>query len=227
MKTLLFKKLHSRSGINRLIFILLTLVLVMAVVVAIPVYRSYKLRADRIGCSVALKKAQDMLDVEFLVSYSLSYEQALTVVERSKWEMDALCPAGGDYYLVERTDNAQIYRVTCGLHESDTLLRTRLNATNVFALLEDALETQHLRGLEPPEDGFVFTVNGQPLEAKRLSGDNGLHWGAGSSIDFDGIVCFYSLSASGEIAWFVYADEDHAAVWDLHEGWHGDAYPEK
>ena len=223
MKRQLLNKLHSRSGINRLVFILLVLVLVMAVVVSIPVYRSYKKRADRIGCTVALKKAQDMLDIEFLGNYALSYEDAIAVVERGKWEMDALCPAGGDYYLVER-DSTQVYRVTCGLHESDSFLRTRLNASHVFSLLEEALTAQKKRGLEPPEDGFTFTVNSMPLEASRLPGDNGLRWGTDASIDYDGIVCFFSLSDSGEINWFVYADQYHAAVWRVWEGWSGDAY---
>lgn len=224
MKRSLLNKLKSDRGINRLVFILLILVIVLMIVAAIPVYRAYKLRADQYGCTVARKKAQDMLDVEFLGNYSLSYEEAIAVVERSKWEQDALCPAGGDYYLVERKDSDQIYLVTCGLHEKDTRLRTRLNAFHVYELLEEAMSDRTKRGLGPAEEGYVFTVNSQPLSVVPLKGDNGLRWGTSASIDFDGVVCFYSLSPSGALNWFVYADENHAAVWRLNDGWTGDAY---
>ena len=224
MKKLLKNKLHSSYGVNRLVVILLIGVLVLGIAIAIPVYQAYKHRADRIGCTVALKKAQDMLDVEFLGNYSLSYEEALVVVERSKWEQEALCPAGGDYYLVADRISDQVYRVTCGLHEQETYLRTRLNADHVYKLLEDALLERKKRGLEPPEDGFTFTVNSQPFQVTRLEGDNGLRWGTSSSIDFSGIVCFFSLNGSEELSWFVYADEEHAAVWHRNDGWSGDAY---
>ncbi len=224
MRRAILRKLHSRRGINRLIALLTVLVLVMAVVVSIPVYRSYKERADKLGCTVALKKAQDMLDVEFLWNYSLSHEEAIAVVERSKWEQDSLCPAGGDYFLVDRRDSDQGYRVTCGLHEDDTYLRTRLNAYHVFELLEDELFTRTRRGIDPPEESVTFTVNGEELEVIRLSGDNGLRRGTSVSIDFKGIVCYFSLSSSGSVNWFVYADTNHAAVWRPGDGWTGDAY---
>ena len=58
-----------------------------------------------------------------------------------------------------------------------------------------------------------------------LPGDNGLRRGTDYSIDFDGVVSFFSLNAEGEVNWFVYADENHAAVWKPSTGWSGDAYP--
>ncbi len=58
-----------------------------------------------------------------------------------------------------------------------------------------------------------------------LAGDNGLRRGTDYSIDFDGVVSFYSMNAAGELNWFVYADANHAAVWKINDGWSGDAYP--
>ena len=217
-------KLACRRGINRLVAILLVLVLVLAVVISIPVYMSYKKRADVFGCTVALKKAQDMLDVEFLWNYSLSGTEAREVVERAKWEMDALCPAGGDYYLVDRQNSAQVYRVTCGLHEKDTYLRTRLNAAHVLELTEEALTTCRRRGIDPPEEGFTFTVNGKELSAVLLEEPVDLRWGTSASIDYEGIVCFFTLSQEGEVAWLVYADENHASVYRAGNDWTGDAW---
>jgi hypothetical protein len=218
------EKLISRRGINRLVALILALVLVLAVVIAIPVYMRFKKQADVIGCTVALKKAQDMLDVEFLWNYSLSHDEAIAVVERSKWAQDSLCPAGGDYYLVERENSDQIYRVSCGLHEKDTFLRTRLNAYHVYELLEDALLDCRRRGILPPEEGFAFTVNSSSLPVQRLEEPLDLRWGTSASIDYEGIVCCFTLSEEGDITWFVYADDNHAAVYRAGDGWTGDAY---
>lgn len=226
MRRLLKGKLQSRRGINRLIFILLILVIVMGIVIAIPGYRAYRRQAQQIACTVALKKAQDMLDIGFLNNYSLTYEEAKAIVEKSKWEQDALCPAGGDYYLVEDRQDNQVYRVTCGLHEADTRLRVRLNADHAYQLLTEALAELKERDQEPPEAGFTFTLNGQALPVTRLEEDNGLRWGTASTIDHKGTVCFFSLDDTGKLTWFVYADENHAAVWLKSDGWMGDAYRE-
>ena len=69
-----------------------------------------------------------------------------------------------------------------------------------------------------------WEINGQNLSVTRLEGNNGLRRGTDYSIDFDGVVCFFSLNSDGDIHWFVYADADHAAVWKEAEGWSGDAY---
>lgn len=224
MKSLTVRKLQSRRGVNVLILILLVLVIALAVVITIPAIRSYELRGEGLACSVALKKAQDMLDAQYMGKGTLTYDEAIAVVERSKWDMDALCPAGGDYYVVEEPDRQQKYRVTCGLHESDTRLRTRLNASRAYALLEENLEERARRGLEPTAADLEFTLNGKTVTVKRLEEDNGLRWGTGSSIDYEGTACFYSLTEEGEISWFVYADINHAAVWTLSGGWSGDSY---
>ncbi|MBR4702607.1 MAG: hypothetical protein IKO91_02075 [Oscillospiraceae bacterium] len=220
------KKLASRQGINRAVALVLALVLVLAVLISIPIYLSYKKRADQFSCTVALKKAQDMLDVEFLWNYELSHDEALKVVERAKWEMEALCPAGGDYYLVDRPESDQVYRVTCGIHEKNTYLRTRLNAAHVLELLEDALANCVRRGIEVPEEGFTFLVNSRELPVPLLEEPVDLRWGTSASIDYEGIVSFFTLAEDGSVAWFVYADENHASVYRAGNDWGGDAWAE-
>ena len=220
----MIRKLRSRRGINRLIAIVLILVLVLGALLALPGYRLYKKIADEYGCKVSIKKAQDMLDVEFLGKYSLTKDEALVVVERAKMDQDTLCPAGGDFYLVDRANSDQVYRVTCGLHEPDTKLRTRLNAYHVYELLQEELVKLSFQGEKPPLSGMTFTVNSQPLFVQRLSGDNGLHWGTNATIDYDGVVCFYSMNADNDVNWFCYADENHAAVWTPKSAWTGDAF---
>ncbi len=218
------EKLASKQGVNRAVALVLLLVLALAVVISIPVYLSYQKRADQFGCAVALKKAQDMLDVEFLWNYELGHDEALAVADRAKWEMDALCPAGGDYYLVDRPESDQVYRVTCGIHEKNTYLRTRLNASHVLELLEGAMADCVRRGVEVPEEGFTFLVNGRELPVRRLEEPVDLRWGTSASIDYEGIVCFFTLAEDGSVAWFVYADENHASVYRALNDWSGDAW---
>ena len=217
------KKLVSRRGINRLVAVLVVLAVILLIVAAIPTYRAYKARADIYSCTVARKKAQDMVDVEFLWNYSLTYDEAVAVVERAKMEMDALCPAGGDYFLVEREDSDQKYLVTCGLHESDTRLRTRLNAYHVYELLNEEIFNARRRGVEL-ELPVVLTVNGKELVLEELEAPNDLRYGTDANIDYKGIVCFFTRDEAGEVNWFVYADENHAGRWNPADGWTGDAY---
>ncbi len=224
MRRLLKDKLQSSCGISRLIVILLVLVIAMGVIIAIPGYRAYQRHSDQIACTIAMKKAQDMLDIGFLSNSHLTYKEACAIVEKSKWEQDALCPSGGDYYLIEDRQENQLYRVTCGLHESDTRLRVRLNADHAYQLLNDALAELKAQGQELPEAGFTFTLNGHLLPVTRLEEDNGLRWGTSASLDYQGTVCFFSVDDTGELNWFVYADENHAAVWLRDDGWVGDAY---
>ena len=133
MRKALSGKLHSASGLSLLFTILSIAILVMVVIILLPRILHYKEEADNYGCKVAMNKTQDMLDVEFLNDYGLTLEQADEVIHRAMWEQDWLCPSGGDYFVVDR-GGPQLYRVTCGLHESDTLLRTELNAKHAFSL---------------------------------------------------------------------------------------------
>ncbi len=225
----LHEKLHNDRGVNRLVAILATLVIVLALAAIYPACRAYKKHADEVGCMAAMKKAQDMLDVEYLMKYSLTYEEAVAVAERSKWEMDTVCPAGGDYYLVEREDNEQKYRIVCGLHDADACERTRLNARAVYGLLTEALSASARAGETAPERVTV-TINGRTLEVERLDEPNELRYGTKSTTGYKGTVAYYSLAEDGSLFWFVYADELHAAVWratdtrNVRIGWSGDAF---
>ena len=161
--------------------------------------------------------------VEYLSDPELTKDQAAIVVDKSKLTFENICPSEGDYYLVKQNG---AWHVTCGLHESDTYFRTRLNASRVLELLEERIAT--CRRLEIDLDrNIVFVINGKPLDVIRLAGDNGLRRGTDYSIDFDGIVCFFSLNADEDVGWFVYADANHAAVWKRSDGWSGDAYSKK
>ncbi len=205
--------------IRRLLWLLLLVVLVLGAMLILPILQKREKKAEGYACTLAVRRAQDAVIVEFLSDPDLSESKAAVAVDKSKLGRDELCPSNGDYYLVPQGGS---WRVACGLHEEDTKLRTRLNATRVYNEVQKQVYQRSQLGME--QGLVVLTVNGQPLEVRLLEGDNGLRRGTDYSIDFDGVVSFYSLNASGEINWFVYADANHAAVWKSASGWGGDAY---
>ena len=214
----------KRATLRRIIALMVLIILVLVVMVVLPLIEQQRAKAEAYACSLAMKKAEDVLLVEVLSDPELSASQAAIVVDKSKLELDSLCPTRGDFYLVPSRGT---WSVTCGIHETNTTLRTRLNATRVFDQLN--AEIAERRRLELPFEDAVLTwqVNGADLNVTRLEGNNGLRRGTDYSIDFDGTVCFFSLNANGDVRWFVYADANHAAVWKENEGWSGDAYTGK
>lgn len=211
----------KQKMLGRILALLVLVFLLVVVMVVLPLIEKQQAKAEAYACSVAMKKAEDVLLVEVLSDPELSSSQAAIVVDESKLEMDSLCPTHGDFYLVPQFGT---WHVTCGIHESNNVVRTRLNATRVFDMLN--AEIAERRRLEVAFDDPVVTweINGKPLNVTRLEGNNGLRRGTDYSIDFDGVVCFYSLNSAGDIHWFVYADTNHAAVWKEEDGWSGDAY---
>ena len=214
----------KRTMLRRIITLMVLVILLLVVMVILPLIEKQKARAEAYACSVAMRKAEDVLLVEFLSDPELSTSKAAVIVDSSKLEMDSLCPALGDFYLVPKSGT---WHVTCGIHEENKYTRTKLNATHVFDLLN--AEIAERRRLELPfnDPVLLWQINGKELAVTRLEGNNGLRHGTDYSIDFDGVVCFYSLNSSGDLHWFVYADADLAAVWKENEGWSGDAYTGK
>lgn len=215
------KQEDKDQGVRGLLWLLIFVVLVLAVMVILPIIQNRESKAEGYACTLAVRRAQDAVLVEFLSNPEMTERQAAIAVDQSKLGRDELCPSGGDYYLVPQSGS---WRVTCGLHEEDTKLRTQINAARVLETLQEQLAARRRLELEP-ERITIMKINGMPLDVVMIAGDNGLRRGTDYSIDFDGVVSFYSLNFSGEVNWFVYADENHAAVWKINSGWSGDAYP--
>ena len=208
------RKLHSSGGYSLLLLILLIAVFVMLVIVLLPRILHYKEEADNYGCKVAMNKTQDMLDVEFLNDYGMTLEQADEVIHRAMWEQDWLCPSGGDYFVVDR-GGPQLYRVTCGLHESDTLLRTELNAKHAFSLLKTELELA-----ETTPRTVTLTLNSMEFTAQGVETEPTIRRGTKTTKGFDGTVIYFMADNHGNLRYFCYADENHCAIWRLGEDWY-------
>ncbi len=216
------KQEEKDQSIRGLLWLLVFVILILAVMVILPLIQNRENKAESYACTLAIRRAQDAVLVEFLSNPEITEQQAYVVVDESKLAREDLCPSGGTYFLVPIAGGS--WRVTCGLHEEDTTLRTKINASYILETVQSQL-TARRRAEMKIENDLIINVNGKALDVKLLAGDNGLRRGTDYSIDFDGVVSFFSLNAAGEVNWFVYADENHAAVWKLSSGWSGDAYP--
>ena len=216
------KQEEKDQSIRGLLWLLVFVILILAVMVILPLIQNRENKAESYACTLAIRRAQDAVLVEFLSNPEITEQQAYVVVDESKLAREDLCPSGGTYFLVPITGGS--WRVTCGLHEEDTKLRTQINASYILETVQSQLAARR-RAEMKIEDDLIINVNGKALDVKLLAGDNGLRRGTDYSIDFDGVVSFFSLNAAGEVNWFVYADENHAAVWKINSGWSGDAYP--
>ena len=228
-------KLHSRrGGLTRAAAILLVLIAIMLVVVAIPAWRAYKYRADRLGCMAALKTVRDSLLIEYLGNFEeMSTDDARETLLVTMPGREEYCPAHGNVYLIP--DEYGTYIPICGLHGPDAKQRTRLNASYALQELKEALKQARDDEVEWPET-LTIVLNGKELECVQTEEETGFKRGTTLTSGYKGIVAFYGYAGTGawqdvdaeagEICYFSFADEDHCATWRLGEGWTGDSYAE-
>ena len=222
----------NRGRIIRAAAILLFLIAVMLVLIAIPSYKSYTYRAQKVACQQSLKSAKDGLIIEYLSKFeSGSVEDAMRTLDQVMPERPNLCPAGGEVYLIRGEHG--IYEPVCGLHDSDRRRRTRLNASRARDLLREALRVARKDRKKEPESVEIH-LNGKPLECVRVDAPVPLRRGTRTTSGYEGVVAFYGIagqgtfakgkSAEGEVCWFIYADEDFCAIWSDADQWTGDSY---
>ena len=228
------KRLGIRGGVNRATVIMLVLIAIMLVIVAIPAWRTFSYRSEKTGCEQAMKSATDGLIIEYLFRGEQgTVKDARETLDSVLPAREKICPAGGNVYLVRGDDG--IYKPVCGLHDSDKKYRVRLNASYALDQLKEALRIARKNtGTEP--ESVTIVVNSKPLECVRVQQAPDLRRGTKLTNGYKGIVCFYGLAGEGEftpvkveegdIAFFVYADENHCARWRDGDGWTGDAYKE-
>ena len=238
MKEKLRKKLNTRRGISRLVAIMLVLILVLSIVCMIPVYLKYRHPAKIIACGTALDTARRQLAGNFMFDgfEDRDVEKAKEFVAFVMNGWDDLCPDGGDVYIVPKGDSELDWEIICGLHCSDSRLRTRLNAYNVREQLRNALIAEKNNGNPYPET-LPFTLHHREYTAQLVDASSGLKRGTKTTMGMEkaGIVAFYSIVGhsdygadsgmkEGEIWYFSFADEDHCANWSYHDQWTGDSY---
>ena len=230
-------KLRSiRGGVNRVVAILLVLIAIMLVVVLLPAWDDLRLLSQRLSCEQAMKSAKDGLIIEYLGRFKEgSVEDAMNTLDQVMVARPNICPAGGEVYLIKNSEG--IYEPLCGLHDRNARQRTRLNASRALELLREGRRRalRSSKGVEP--EAVDITLNSKPLSCERVPKVQKLRRGTATTDGFEGVVAFYGLAGegdfpagedakaeAGDIFYFVYADEEHCAIWKANDGWTGDAY---
>ena len=230
-------KLRSnRGGVNRVVAILLVLIAVMLVVVLLPAWDDLRLLSQRLSCEQAMKSAKDGLIIEYLGRFKEgSVKDAMNTLDQVMVARPNICPAGGEVHLIKNSEG--IYEPLCGLHDRNARQRTRLNASRALELLREGRRKalRSSKGVEP--EAVDITLNSKPLSCERVPKAQKLRRGTATTDGFDGVVAFYGLAGevdfpagedakveAGDIFYFVYADEEHCAIWKANDGWTGDAY---
>lgn len=228
-------KLHSRRGLSLLAAILLVLVVVMCVLVSIPLVRRYTRQADTFGCAAAMDSATRQIAIDYLAQeQNPTPERVRQVVERAMRDVDALCPAGGEVYVVSNPNGQPPFALVCGLHGSDARQNTRLNAQRVLERLNAALLQARRDGDELPRT-LTVTLHGEVLTAQLVTEEVPLKRGTATTSGYEGTVVFYGIAGhgevgmgttadDGEICYLAFADETHCALWTAGQPWSGDSY---
>ena len=223
---------QRRGGVNPVVAILLALIAVMLVLIAIPGWKVFRYRSEKTACEQAMKSARDGLIIDYLAHFETgSVQQAMQTLDEVLPERANICPSGGTVYLLRGANG--IYEPLCGLHDSDVKRRCRLNAARAQELLAEGLKNARRETKQEPES-VVIQLNGRSLECVRVQEPPKLRRGTRTTDGYEGIVAFYGLAGegqfaagavkAGEIAYFIYADEDDCAAWRAGEGWTGTAY---
>ncbi len=221
-----------RGGIPRVMAVLLALIAVMLVIIALPSLQSFSERSQRIACEQALASARDGLIIEYFNTFQAgSTQDAMNTLDVVMPARPNICPSGGTVYLVRGANG--IFEPVCGLHAPDEKQRCRLNASRARELLESSLTKAKKKSAEAPQS-VQIALNGQLLDCALVDKAVRLRRGTATSNDYEGIVAFYGVAGegdfpvkgvkAGELYYFIYADEDHCAIWRADDGWTGDAY---
>jgi len=223
------KQLHSSRGMARLTGILLAAVTVLLVVVMIPVVRAYRAEMRRIECVQSLDSATRQVAADYLMRYSgdQTAKDAKSVAAEAMLGWEDICPGYGTVYVVSNNvpegKDGLPFRLVCGLHDTDLKERVRLNADYVLEQVREAVRVARAKEESAPAQ-VDAAINGGTQPVLLLDEPNSLRRGTGASIGHKGIEAYYTVDENGAVAWFVYADENHAAVWRTGDGWTGDSY---
>ncbi len=224
----IYQKIRSTAGgLNILIGILLLLIVVMLIIIAVPSWKRFSYRAQKVGCDQAMKSAGDGLIIEYLGDLrDTTSEEARRILDKVMPGRDKLCPAGGEVYLSK--DEHGIYQPFCGIHGNDKKERVRLNASYAKELLSAELEkagkkkntgsrsgskTEEKSGKsdssgtakqtsakteKEQQDYTEITINGKPLQCIHVLKQEPIRRGTANTNDYEGIVAYYGLEGEGD-----------------------------
>ena len=219
-------KLGSRyGGTARILVILAVLILIMVAIIAIPAWKAFNYKSECIACEQAMKSASDGLKFEYMDTFDEdSLRQARQTIDEVMPAREDICPTHGEVYLIKNEQG--IYETVCGLHNSDAKRRTRLNAACAAGRLSEARKDilEKAKPGDPEPESISIRLNNKELKCTFVTEEVPIKRGTSTTKGYKGVVAFYGTDDDGEINYFLYADEDHCAVWRENDGWRGEAY---
>lgn len=220
------ERLRSRrGGTNRTLVILAVLILIMVGVIYAPAWKAFRYKSECIACEQAMKTATDGLRIEYLDTFEEdSIRAARKTLTEVMPERNDICPKHGNVYLIRGEEG--VFEPVCGLHNPDSARRTRLNASYAGDRLTEARKNILEKAKEgDPEPEYInIKTNGKTLACTYVTEEVDIKRGTKTYDEYDDVVAFYGTDDKGKINYFLYADEDHYAVWHINDEWRGDAY---
>ena len=235
MKTALTKKCFSKNGISRAVVIVIISVIVLLIAAIIPLAIYHKQISDKIGCTQAMDSGTRQLYDAYLMGDVRSVEDAKAVVTRAMNGWDDLCPGGGTVHIVYDKTAEKPYRLACGIHDTDTVERTNLNAKYVLEQLIEKLEILQAKGEQYPES-IPVKLNSIEYTAVLTDKESGFYRGSYNTPGAEEeTLIFYAIAGhsdfgkeygakDGDICYFSFVDPDHVANWNAQSGWSGDRF---
>lgn len=234
MKKTLLSTVKNRRGVSKVVVLLIILAVILLIVVAIPVGISLLQKSAKIGCEQALDTARRQLTDAYQLGMIHNVEDAKKQVTLVMDGWDDICPEGGTIYILKQNNDAEPYRILCGLHNEDAKENTRLNSENVFNQVKEAVKKCQENGDKYP-DSVTIRLHNKDVVVKRVESETNINYGTKSMPDVEGTVIYFGISGKfdyektadrddSEVCYFDFADEEYAAVWNLQEGWHGSSY---
>ena len=110
--------LKDKRGISRLVWILILAVVIMAVICAFPLAKSFKESVDARECAIAKESAQKKLDTEFLSNPNMTPKEAIKAATSEVRTLADICPGGGHVHIVKDQETGK-YTIVCDLHDAE------------------------------------------------------------------------------------------------------------
>lgn len=234
MKNTVLKSVKDRRGISKVVVVLIILAIILVVAVSIPIVISLLQKSAKIGCEQALDTARRQLSDAYQLGTIHNIEDAKKHVTLVMDGWDDICPEGGTIYIIKQNNDAEPYRLVCGLHNEDLKENTKLNSENVFEQVKAAVKKCQADGDKYP-DSVTVKLHNKDVVVTRVESETNINYGTKSTPDVKGTVIYFGITGKfdyekkadrddSEVCYFDYADEEYAAVWNLQEGWHGSSY---
>lgn len=186
---------YFRRGIARIHVLLLLICITLFIAISIPAYKAYKYHGQWLACAESLRVVNgafivDLLDNGEAFSLNEASGHVVAILPGRK----GYCPAGGNIYFIKEKQGE--WKAVCGMHDSDHMERTRLNASYVLNRIREKVRDEEVKGNRFPEEVTVV-LNNSELVCRLVSEETGIRRGTNTTKGYKGTVAFYGIEGYG------------------------------